>query len=280
MNEDRMTFNRGAVRPMECLRLGWQLIKDDYWLFLGITVVGAILGSAAPLALLVGPAMCGIHICLLRQQDGMRVTFDMFFEGFNYFLQSLIATMIMVVPVFLVVIILYALFGVGVFAILAQQPQGRQPGPEVFWSMIGLISLLVLMLILTITVIQALFLFTYPLIVDRGLSGFEAVRMSFRAVFGNFTGVIGLIVMEILLSLAGVMACYIGAFLVTPLTYAIISVAYRQVFPAPVSRGYLDEFEPSERDSPRAGPIETGIQSEKELPPSKSTSGSTGVQNL
>ena len=26
-------FNKGVVKPMECFREGWELIKDRYWLF-------------------------------------------------------------------------------------------------------------------------------------------------------------------------------------------------------------------------------------------------------
>ena len=38
-------FNRRALQPITCFREGWQLIKDDFWLFLGITVVGMLIGG-------------------------------------------------------------------------------------------------------------------------------------------------------------------------------------------------------------------------------------------
>lgn len=40
-----INFNKNAVRPIVCLREGWQLIKDQYWLFLGICLVGTLIGS-------------------------------------------------------------------------------------------------------------------------------------------------------------------------------------------------------------------------------------------
>src|SRR5437660_741121 len=110
MNRDRFAFERGVVKPMECLREGWQLIKDDYWLFLGISLVGSLLAGAVP-AILVGPAMCGIHLCLLRRLHGRRVSFDMLFRGFDYFGPSLIATLIIFVPTFVLLIGSYVLFG-------------------------------------------------------------------------------------------------------------------------------------------------------------------------
>ncbi len=117
MSEGGLIFNRRAVRPMECLREGWRLIKDDFWLFLGITFIGTFLAGLAPFYILMGPMMCGIYLCLLRRDAGQRVSFDMLFKGFDYFAQSFIATLIMVVPILLVVVVFYAVFFIGLFAL-------------------------------------------------------------------------------------------------------------------------------------------------------------------
>ena len=58
-------FRRGVVEPVECLKEGWALIKDQYWLFLGISLVGMLLGGAVPIVLL-GPMMSGIFLCLFK----------------------------------------------------------------------------------------------------------------------------------------------------------------------------------------------------------------------
>ena len=55
-------FNRNAVRPMECLREGFDLVKDRYWLFVGICFVAILVGSAVPLGILMGPMMCGLYM--------------------------------------------------------------------------------------------------------------------------------------------------------------------------------------------------------------------------
>src|SRR5437764_292966 len=100
-NPDGLSYNRGAVRAMQCYREGWQLIKDRFWFFLGVGLVGILVGSLAPFGILLGPMMCGVYLCLLRHMHGQPVTFDMLFKGFNYFANSLIATLIMVVPLIL-----------------------------------------------------------------------------------------------------------------------------------------------------------------------------------
>src|SRR6187200_1250862 len=98
-NIDNVEYNAGAVSPMVCLREGWQMIKDDYWLFFGITFVGVFLAGMAPMAILLGPMMCGIYMALLQQERGKKVKFDLLFQGFNFFVPSLIATMIEVAPI-------------------------------------------------------------------------------------------------------------------------------------------------------------------------------------
>ena len=80
-------------------------------------------------------------------------------------------------------------------------------------------------------VIQALFLFAYPLIVDRKLSGWEAIKTSYRAATKNLGGVLGLIFLNAGLGILGVLACYVGVFFVMPVTFASYAAAYRQVFP-------------------------------------------------
>jgi len=44
MNE--IKFNTGVIRPVECMREGWELIKDQFWLFFAITLVGIIIAGS------------------------------------------------------------------------------------------------------------------------------------------------------------------------------------------------------------------------------------------
>src|SRR5262245_30645561 len=104
MSEARPAFRSGAVRPVECLSAGWRLIRDEYWLFLGVSLVGVLIAGAVPFGILAGPMMCGIYYCLLRRARGHRVKFEMLFRGFDHFAQSLIATLLMMVPLLLVLV--------------------------------------------------------------------------------------------------------------------------------------------------------------------------------
>ena len=45
-------FKQKAVEPVVCIKAGWNLIRDQYWLFVTIVFVGLILASMVPLAIL------------------------------------------------------------------------------------------------------------------------------------------------------------------------------------------------------------------------------------
>jgi uncharacterized membrane protein len=264
MNVDTQSFKRGAVRPMQCLREGWRLVKDDYWLFLGITLVAIIFGGMAPLGILMGPAFCGIHFCLFRKERGRHVSFDMLFRGFDYFAQSLIATLIMVLPMMVLVVASYLLFVVGILSTIAAMPRpapGQPPDMSVIWIFVALVALYTLAIMVISIVFNFFFFFAYPLIVDRGLSGFEAVKLSMKAAFGNFFGVFGVIVLTQLLGMLGALACYFGIIFVLPITFAMVSVAYQQVFhEEEMLEDIAVEFEEPAPAIPVVGPAETGIQ--------------------
>jgi hypothetical protein len=233
MSAGNIVFRRGVVKPLECLQTGWQLIKSDYWLFLGICVVGGLIGGVVPL-ILTGPMMCGIYLCLLRRQRGKTVDFGMLFEGFNYFVESLIATLLMAVPGLIVAFVLLVLFCSGVVFTGAATHDGdggaaKHAASGAFWAMY---AVFILIMILLSMILQILFLFTFPLIADRKLRGWEAVQVSIKTGLANFGGVLGLVLLNALISLVGLMLCYVGAFFVMPITFAALAMAYRQVFPA------------------------------------------------
>jgi uncharacterized membrane protein len=233
MNDERPSFVRGAVRPMECFKAGWELVKNDYWLFFGITAVGMIIASVAPLGILLGPMMCGIYHCLLRRTKGQSVKFEMLFRGFDHFVQSLIATLIMVVPMIAILVPAYLGFIVAVLSTTSPKP-GAPPDPNAAVVALVAYGAFLFAMIGVSIVINVLFFFMYPLIVDRRLTGVQAVGTSIRAARANLGGVLGIVLLNTLFDLVGYLACCVGLFFVMPLHYAAIAVAYRAVFPPDV----------------------------------------------
>jgi hypothetical protein len=225
-------FERRAVKPIECLQRGWELIKDQYWLFLGIALVGALIGGAVPLQILMGPMMCGVYLSLLKKQAGEPFEFGTLFKGFDYFVDGLVASLFHTIPMIIIIVPFYIFIFSAQIMMAMSGGRNGDPNPAAVAAylsglLIGLPIMLFLLLIVSIG-----FVFTYPLIVDRGLSGVNAVKLSFKAAMANFIPLFGLLLLNGLLTLAGALFCGVGAYFVLPITYAAMAVAYLQVFGA------------------------------------------------
>ena len=228
---DQIEFKRNAVEPIECIKAGLELIKSQYWLFVGIILVGLIIGSIVPLGILMGPMMCGIYLALLQTRRGQPIEFGTLFKGFDYFGDSLIATLLHMIPVLVILVpayIIFLLFYVGFMVTLSQG--GGQPDPAALIGVMAMFFVFWLVVIVLLIVASILFTFTYPLIVDRRLSGLNAVKLSIRAAMANFWRLLGMLLLTSLLSFVGVLFCYVGAIFVMPIGFAAIAAAYEQVF--------------------------------------------------
>lgn len=221
-------FRRNAVEPVECIKGGWELIKNHYWLFFGMTLIGILIGSAVPAGILLGPMMCGLYLSFFKVRRGEPIEFGTLFKGFDYFGPSVIATLLHVVPVMVIIIPAYFIFYISIFVSMAAQ--GDEPNPAALLGVLALFGLFWLFVMVIVIIISIGFTFAYPLIVDRKLQGFDAVKLSFRAAMVNFWRLLGMMLLTSLLSIVGVLACYVGVFFVFPIVYAAIAKAYEQVF--------------------------------------------------
>lgn len=222
-------FRRNVVEPVECIKGGWELIKNQYWLFVGMTLVAVLIGSAVPI-ILIGPMMCGLNLAFFKTRRGEPIEFGTLFKGFDYFGQSLIAALLHALPILVVVIPAYVFFYISMIVSIAAQGNDPNPSPAPFLGVMAVFGLFWLVVMIVIIVISIGFLFAYPLIVDRKLKAIDAIKLSFRAGLSNFWRLLGMMLLTGLMTTVGVLACYVGAFLVMPLSYAAIAKAYEQVF--------------------------------------------------
>ncbi len=245
---DLPTFKRRAVQPVECLKRGYELIKDKYWLFVGMCAVAMLVGGSVPLGILMGPMMCGVYLCLFKQIRGESVDFSILFKGFDYFVQSLIATLVHMVPIIALLLPFYLLFFIGAI-ITPENPRDGSPAPLIFF---GAMMVALLMVFVLVIVIGVLFTFAYSLIVDRKLNGIDAVKLSFRGALANFWGLLALMFLNGVLAFAGLLLCYVGTFLVLPISFAGIAVAYDQVFGVMTNSSFPPPPPPQFQQSPAA----------------------------
>ena len=138
-------FRRGVVEPVACIKTGWRLIRDHYWLFFGMCLVSLLLGSFVPFGILFGPLMCGIYLSLFQLRRGERVEFGNLFKGFDYFGESIIATLIHYVPMVMIILPFYIVFYAGLFLMMPRQ--GSDPDPASLFGFLAVLFVLVLVMI-------------------------------------------------------------------------------------------------------------------------------------
>ncbi len=235
INPSQIPYKRGAVQPVECVKGGWNLIRGQYWMVFGMALVGYMVASAVPLGILMGPMMCGLFLTFFKIRRGEPIEFGTLFKGFDYFGQSVIATLIHVIPILIIVVPAYILFYV--FFMVAMVAQGgNEPNGAAMIGVMLIFFLFWLVVIVIIMIISIGFTFVYPLIVDRGLQGLDAVKLSFKAAMANFWGLLGLVMVNLVLGIVGMLLCIIGVYFVIPITYSALAVAYEQVFGLSQSR--------------------------------------------
>lgn len=206
-------------------------MKDEFWLIFAITLVGMLIGSVVPL-ILVGPMMCGIYMCLLDKIDGNRLVFDRLFKGFNYFVPGLIVALVIMLPLFFFLIAVY-------IPMIGMALAGQTMSEEALIPFIVGVIVIEIAVALVMTALHSLVIFAFPLIVDRGLNGFEAVKLSARAVWANRGGVAGLFGLGVIVALLGYLALCVGVYIALPVLLMAMAVSYRKVFPAVELRSFV-----------------------------------------
>lgn len=221
-------FETGVIRPVECMKEGWELIKDEYWLFLGVSFVGMLIGGLIPLGLGIGAMFCGIYYVVMRKADGQKIEFGDLFKGFEWFLPGMIVTLALIIPALIAVFVMYGSMFVFIFAAVGSN---GKVDDAVVVSMFAAFAVEMIIVSLITGSIHALIMFSYPLIVERNLDGMSALKLGARAAWANLSGVVGIILVEFAMGIIGYLLFIVGVYLMLPIMFAGVFVAYRKVFP-------------------------------------------------
>jgi len=220
-------FQTGVIKPIECVKEGFELIKSDYWILFAATLVAGLIG-AFTLYILMGAMACGMFYMYLRKIDGVSISLDDLWKGFGWWLPGFVVMLFIVVPMIVVYGVIYIPF------IMAAVMGPNLSSDELIGMLIGVMSVDLIFVIIMVC-FHTLLMFSFPLIVDRDLSAVKAMTTSARAVLKNIGGVAGLIVVNFGLALVGELALCVGIYFVIPILIAGNVVAYRKVFPRTVS---------------------------------------------
>ncbi|MHB8972854.1 MAG: DUF7847 domain-containing protein [Pirellulaceae bacterium] len=233
--ETECIYQKVHVAPARLLQQAVSLMGDEYWMFLAITFVGMVIGSVVPLVIY-GPMACGIYLCYLQRMRGKKASFDTLFQGFDYFVESLIATLLVALASLVLMAPVALLF---VAVVVAAAMAGEHSGAGV--TVLVILLVLVPFLALLSLVVSSLFIFVYPLIVDKQFTAVPAISTSCRAVWTNLGGILLTMLLYGIITCASMLACGIGMIFFSPVMFGALAILYRQIFP---ERPPLHDFAP------------------------------------
>lgn len=229
MTIENIEFRSGAVDAGGCISEGWELAKQHYWLYFASILLAFIALGCIPIAnfFLMGPMLCGIYFLFLSGLRGETPEIGMVFKGFERFIPAMVVGIIGSIPGIIDFVVQMGFVAVQVMAEINRDSAMKATVEALAIPMMGLR----LFFILAGVVLYFGLFFAYPLVIDKGLSALDAIKLSFRALKANIGGMILLLIFTILLSFAGMLACIIGMIFVIPIQWAANAIAYRQVFP-------------------------------------------------
>lgn len=231
---NQIEFQPSAINASECIGNGWQLAKQNYGLYLGISVVALLLMGCIPCVsiFLAGPITGGIFIVYLKAMRGEPVEFGEMFKGFNNFVPLMVLGILQALP---------EIIGQGLRFTANFRDFGSRGDSNLFQSdaangilaggMVAVVLIIGLIFFLLAIAFRITFFFAIPLAAERNLDVGAAIKLSARAAWSNVGGLILLFILEFFVALAGVLALCIGIIFVLPIIYAANAFAYRQVFP-------------------------------------------------
>lgn len=210
---------RAKLRPIGLLVDGAKLIGDRYWLFVGITLLGILAGTAVPLGLLYGAMICGIYKCLLGKARGEELELGMVFRGVDFIWRSFAVMLIQggfIVAIWVMVTLLMT-------AIRA--PEGNGEGDTALgFAIIGAFTIINLG-------VSFLASFAWPLIADRGCDAIDALSASVSATFKNFAALAVHHAIVVVIGCVTIVLCYVPFLLFLPIVFAANAVAFQRIFP-------------------------------------------------
>ena len=224
---NRLEFNTGVIKPLECYREAWELLKPHFWILFAITIVGVMISSAT-LYILGGAMMCGIMYCYLLAIEGNEPKFEDLFRGFAYWKAGLFVVAVMIIPTMIVMLGTY-------LPIIAAAVMGQRMSQEELWSFLAGVFVVEFIMTVIMVCIHTLLLFAFPIVVDQNLSGWSSMKLSARSVWANLQGVAGLWVVGFFVSLAGLLVFCVGVYFTIPIIIGAHMVAYRKIFPGTLS---------------------------------------------
>ncbi len=257
--ENGYSFNMGQY-----FSEGWELFKKEAGSFIGfgilmiimVFIVSFLPGVSLVSGILSSCLGAGIFIFCRGIRNGNQ-EFGMFFNGFNYFVQILLYSLVLLLFYIPAIILIFTVMIP--FELLPELFSGMSD-PEYFAEefayimegRIGIfigVGLLVFIMAIYLTVSYS---FVIPLIVDEEMKFWDAMETSRKIVAKQFFSYLGMyILLGIILMLGVIVTCGLGYFVVTPIYVCILFAAYDSILDPKKDLGItsaIDEFGQKDQD--------------------------------
>lgn len=228
------------IDVMHCIRRSWELYKTNFSLIFPTTLVIFIAANAASaipfgsiIALLLnGVFYGGLYWFFLKVIRGEKAELMDGFAGFSRFFQQL-----MLGGAVMNILSLFAIGLAGVPFLLSFIPaiislsDQHTANPDAILGAFGFIGVLsVLFMILVFFVVYAMWMFTLPLIVDKGLQFWPAMELSRKVFLKDWRDLLLLLILCGLIAMSGILLCVIGIFFTAPIAIGAVTYAYEDIF--------------------------------------------------
>ena len=172
--------------PGKWIGEGWDMVKADMGTYVLISLIFFLLNGVP---FIQGALIAGFHIYTMKKIMGRPDEFGDLFKGFNYFIPTLVAALL-----------------IGLFTFLGT-----------------------LLCIIPGLVVAAMYKFTYLFIVDKRMDFWPAMEASHAIVKQDYFGFTMFLLLAVLVNMLGALCCIVGLLVSIPVTIAAITVAYKEL---------------------------------------------------
>lgn len=249
-----------------CVSRGWNLFKSDMGtlfvvfllgmviIFAASAIIGVIMAKSVPtelqrtegfeigsgtmiqviLGLVNGPLLGGIFYVFIQRMRGRAAGVGEMFVGFQrafsqLFLGNFVAVFLATLSMIPAKIIYFGRVVPLFYQMQGAPAEAHQTMSQVWPALAGVLPYAL------IGIIPAVYLtvswqFTLPLIIDKQMDFWDAMKMSFKKVHKHWFHVFGFTVVAGLINLAGVCVCCIGLLFTAPIAIAATMYVYETIF--------------------------------------------------
>jgi len=230
----RVVSEGRRIDALDCLRRGWEMVFAAPGETIGtsalvmVTMIGAgflpCIGSIAQI-IATGPLLAAWYLFFLKRMRGQPTEWGDAFAGF----QSPMLTQLVLEYVVVTIVTLIAMvpaFGVGIAAVVGAAALQDMPLPVLVLGG-GAAAVVALAAVLYIHVS---WMYALPLIIDKHIEFWPAMRLSWRVTSRLFLPLLGLTLLCGLVYLAGLLALCVGVFVAAPVCIAAFACSYEDLF--------------------------------------------------